>query len=413
MSEAEEYPVLIAPSGGVPRVVDTPEALADSRARLAEASAPVAIDTERAHGYRYTAKAYLIQIRREDAGTHLIDPIPFEDGRPRADFAELAEDLAEAVWILHAAAQDLPCLAEVNLLPRKLFDTELAARLLGLPRVNLSALMETALGVTLLKEHSAADWSTRPIPADWLTYAALDVEALSDLRSWLIERLEAEGKLDWAEQEFTHLVEHAADPPPVRRDPWRRTAGIHNLRSGRALALVRELWQAREQIAAAEDRAPGRVLSDRAITALAAKLDGGHQDRLGPSDLRSVHDFRRPRQAAYEPTWLAALERAAELSPAELPARHVPPEGPPQPKSWERRWPDSFARYQRIRPALIKLAEELGMPVENLITPDHLRRLLWDSPATTDAASVESKLGALGARPWQRDLVVPRITALW
>ena len=95
---------------------------------------------------------------------------------------------------------------------RDRFDTELAGRLIGMPKANLSALMEQALGLSLLKEHSAADWSRRPIPEDWLAYAALDVERLSDLRDWLVERLTEAGKLDWAEQavSYTHL-----HPPPA------------------------------------------------------------------------------------------------------------------------------------------------------------------------------------------------------
>lgn len=416
MSEAEPaagYPVLATPADGIPPVIDTAAALAATRAALAAGTGPLAIDTERAHGYRYAAKAYLIQIRREGAGTHLIDPTAFEDGHPRADLHEFADDLAGAEWILHAATQDLPCLAEVHMLPRQLFDTELAGRLLGLPRVSLGALMEQALGLSLLKEHSAADWSTRPIPSDWLAYAALDVERLTDLRDWLITELEAAGKLDWAHQEFRYLAEHAADLPQPRRDPWRRTNGLHAVRSPAALAVVRELWQAREELAIAEDQAPGRILPDRAITELAGLLEQGHKSRLTRADLVGVRSFRHRRAASHENEWLAALDRAAALPKSELPPRHLPLDGPPQPRSWERRWPDSFARYGRIRPALIEIAEQLQVPVENLITPDHLRRLLWDSPSRTDEATVDARLAEFGARQWQRGIVVPVITRFW
>ncbi len=410
---AEGYPILAVPADGIPAVVDTPAALAAARAALRSGQGPLAIDTERAQGYRYSAKAYLIQVRRQGSGTHLIDPTAFEEGHPRADLHEFAAELAEAEWILHAASQDLPCLAEVHFLPTHLFDTELAARLLGLARVSLGSLMEQALGLGLLKEHSAADWSRRPIPEDWLAYAALDVERLAELREWLIERLSAVGKLEWAEQEFTYLAEHAADPPQPRKDPWRRTSGLHALHTPAALAVVRELWQVREELASAEDRAPGRVVPDRAITDLAARLENDHKARLTRADLRAVRGFGNRVAARYEARWLEALDHAAGLPKADLPARNLASDGPPMPRSWERRWPDSFTRFNRVRPALIELAATLEVPVENLLSPDHLRRLLWDSPRTTTTVEVDARLAQLGARQWQRDLVVPVITANW
>ena len=409
----EGYPVLTVPADGIPDVVDTPEALAATRAALRDGEGPLAIDTERAQGYRYTAKAYLIQVRRDGSGTHLIDPTAFEDGEPRADFHDFADELAEAEWILHAASQDLPCLAEVQFLPTHLFDTELAARLLGLNKVSLGALMEQALGITLLKEHSAADWSRRPIPSDWLAYAALDVERLAELREWLIERLSAADKIEWAHQEFAYLAAHATDPPHTRTDPWRRTSGLHGLNSPAALAVVRELWQVRDTLARAEDRSPGRVVPDRAITDLAARLETDHKARLTRADLRSVRGFSNRVAARFESHWLDALDRAASLPRAELPPRSVTPDGPPMPRSWERRWPSSFARFNRVRPALIERAGELEVPVENLLSPDHLRRLLWNSPDQITAEEVDARLAELGARPWQRELAVPVITAQW
>jgi len=407
------FPVLATPADGVPPIVDTVEALAASRAALAAGHGPVGVDTERAHGYRYTAKAYLIQLRREGSGTHLIDPIAFEGDQPRADFSAIADDLAGVDWILHAASQDLPCLAEVKLLPTQLFDTELAARLLGLPRVNLSALMEQALGLSLAKEHSAADWSKRPIPEDWLNYAALDVERLSELREWQIERLTEAGKLDWAMQEFQHLAEHAADPPTPRKEPWRRTTGLHTLRSLAGLAVARELWLTREELARAEDRAPGRVLPDRNIVEVAHSVESSRERGIDRTWLRSVPGFAKRSALRNEQHWLAAVKKAVQLPKSELPARHLIPDGPPQPRAWERRWPDSFARFNRVRPALIEKAESLQLPVENLLSPDHLRRLLWDSPATMDAAEADRQLAEFGARQWQRDIVVPVIIQLW
>lgn len=406
------YPILTSPADGVPDVIDTPDGYQAMLASLAAGDGPVSLDTERAHGFRYTAKAYLIQVRRQGSGTHLLDPVAFEDGRPRADLSDLAAVLGDAEWILHAASQDLPCLSEVRMWPRRLFDTELAARLLGFPRVNLNALMEHALGISLLKEHSAADWSRRPLPEDWLAYAALDVERLDDLRVWLIDELTSAGKLDWARQEFDHLVAHAADPVVPAADPWRRTSGLHDVHTGLGLAVVRALWYARDAIAAADDRAPGRILNDRSITELAAGIE---RTKAGVSrtELRRIRGFSMRLAARHEATWLAAIDAALALPKADLPPRHVETTGPPQPRAWQNRWPESFARWSRVRPALVARAEELTLPVENLVSPDIVRRLLWEAPATMDEARLTERLTELGARPWQRELVAPVILAAW
>ena len=405
-------PTLERPADGVPPVTDTPEAYRSAHDALVAGHGPLALDTERAHGFRYAPKAYLIQLRRAGAGTVLLDPVAFEDGRPRADLSGLAADLAGAEWIIHAATQDLPCLAEVGLLPTHLFDTELAARLLGLPKVNLSTVMEQALGVGLRKAHSADDWSTRPLPADWLVYAALDVELLIDLRDWLDDQLVSAGKRDWAAQEFAHLVEHASDVPRLRTESWRRTSGLHEVRSRRGMEVVRDLWESRDAIAAATDRAPGRILPDRAIVGVATLFDKDEPE-VTPALLRRVPSFGMRRAAAYEKEWLDALRRAADRPKPDLPVKSSPREGPPPPRVWNGRWPDSYARWNRVRPALIALAEEVNVPIENVIAPDALRGLLWNSPARTSAAEVDARLAAFDVRPWQRDLVVGVIVANW
>ncbi|MEI6623113.1 MAG: HRDC domain-containing protein, partial [Actinomycetes bacterium] len=252
---------LTEPSGGIPSVVADDAALQNSIERLLAGTGPIAIDAERAGGYRYRQSAYLIQLRRRGSGSHLIDPTMFDD------LVNLGEAIADQEWILHAASQDIPCLTELGLVPNRLFDTELAGRLLGRPRVGLAALTETELGFTLAKEHSAADWSTRPLPADWLRYAALDVELLVELRDVLDSELRRRGRWEWAQQEFDHV--RLTSIRPVRTEPWRRTSGIHRARTARQLAIVRELWLHRDRVARDRDLAPGRVLSDAAIAAAA------------------------------------------------------------------------------------------------------------------------------------------------
>ncbi|KGM17159.1 hypothetical protein N867_09515, partial [Actinotalea fermentans ATCC 43279 = JCM 9966 = DSM 3133] len=229
---------LTEPADGVPDVVDTPEALAAVVAAFAAGHGPVAVDAERASGYRYGQRTYLVQLRREGAGTAIIDPVALPD------LSALSAALRGVEWVLHAASQDLPGLAEQGLVADEVFDTELAARLLGMERVGLAAVVADVLGLGLAKEHSAVDWSTRPLPRDWLRYAALDVELLVQVRDVLAGRLAEAGKAEWARQEFAAVRD--APPAPPRVEPWRRTSGLHAVRSTRGLAVVRALWEARD-----------------------------------------------------------------------------------------------------------------------------------------------------------------------
>src|ERR1022692_3355247 len=248
---------LLEPRDGMPPLVVTAEALAEAASALRAGTGPVAVDAERASGFRYGHRAFLVQLRRRDAGTVLIDPVACPD------LSGVDAAIGDAESVLHAAGQDLPCLTELGFRPRKLFDTELAGRLLGYPKVGLGTLVEEVLGLSLEKTHSAADWSTRPLPDEWLRYAALDVEVLVELRDELAAQLAEQGKTSWAEQEFAAIL--AARPAPPRTDPWRRTSGIHRIRSRRSLAVIRELWLERDLIARRRDISPTRILIDAAI----------------------------------------------------------------------------------------------------------------------------------------------------
>ena len=399
----QEAELLTEPSEGVPPLVTTPHALHKAVFALRGGRGPVAMDAERAHGFRYSQRAYLIQLRRAGSGTHLVDPAAF--GQP-ADLSALGAAVSEAEWVIHAAGQDLPCLYEVGLVPKTLFDTELAARLLGYPRVALGTMIEELLGVRLLKEHSASDWSKRPLPQEWLIYAALDVELLIELRHELAARLVAAGKWSWAEQEFAALVASAGLSPEPRRDPWRRTSGIHHVHTRRGLAYVAELWYARDAIAQRLDRAPGKILPDIAITELAAHK---HPDR---ATLREIPAFSRRQAKRAEASWLEALDVVAQTPESAHPPMHVPNDGPPQSRLWPAKNPGAAARLAAMRGALLAIAEQNELPMENLLTPDHLRRLAWRPPAPVTEESVDQALADRGARPWQRDLTVRAITSV-
>ena len=398
--EAPPAPLLTL-RDGLPHVTDTDEGLRSACAAIAAGSGPVGLDAERASGYRYSNRAYLIQLRREGSGTWLIDPIGLSTVAP------LERALAGTDWILHAATQDLPCLAELGIRPQaELFDTELAGRLLGYPRVGLGTLVERVLGYSMLKEHSAADWSTRPLPESWLEYAALDVEVLIELRDALERELEAAGKAEWARQEFEYL---RSFQQPTRVDAWRRTSGSHKVRGRRGLAAVRELWEARDAIAQQRDVTPGRILPDSAIVAAASEL---------PTDrnaLLSTKGFHGRGAERYSNRWVAALKRAAELPEDELPTRAPRGDGPPTPRAWVERDPVAARRLTLARDAVAGLSERVNVPVENLLTPDYLRRTLWTPPSTRQPGElldqVTAMLAAYGARGWQIALTAPLLTA--
>ncbi|MEU8656804.1 ribonuclease D [Actinoplanes philippinensis] len=383
---------LTAPRDGTPAPVETAAELAEVVSRMAAGTGPIAVDAERASGYRYTQRAYLVQLRRAGSGTVLIDPLPLDDLRT------LDAALADTEWVLHAASQDLPCLAELGMRPRRLFDTELAARLAGFERVGLAALTEQLLGYSLEKHHSAADWSTRPLPESWLTYAALDVELLTDLRDVLADELDRQDKTAWAAEEFAALVAGADRPPRVRPDPWRRTSGIHRVRGARAQSRVRALWYARDGVAARRDSAPGRVLPDSAIVAAAEMDPKDERTLLGIPGFggRSVRRLAR--------IWLDALDQARSLPDDALPVNQ-PVDGPPPPHRWAERDPIAAARLARCRAVVVGTAEEHNLPPENLISPDFIRRLAWSPPDEITPRTVGDTLLGFGARNWQVGLL--------
>lgn len=370
------------------RVIDTASGLIDASATLVGGVGPVAVDVERASGFRYSQRAYLVQVFRRGAGLFLFDPPPI------GAFDALHDAIGDVEWVLHAASQDLPSLRELHLQPQVIFDTELAARLLGHERVGLGAVVEDTLGVTLAKAHSAADWSTRPLPQSWLEYAALDVEYLIDARDALAGELAEQGKVEIARQEFEAVLQRP--PRPAREEPWRRLSGLHTVRGRRALAVARGLWQAREDYARSEDVAPGRLLPDRSIVA-AVLADPPSKQALAGTKLFAGRASRTQLDR-----WWAAIETARASS--ELPVERVPSDALPPPRAWADRNPDADRRLKAARPAVEARAGALHMPVENLLTPDTLRRVAWAPPLDpSDVAALRAQLAQWGARAWQID----------
>jgi ribonuclease D len=383
--------LLLEPRDGLPPLVATSTDLVAATAALRAGTGPVAVDAERASGFRYGQRAFLVQFRRNGAGTVLIDPVACPD------LSGLDAALTGTEAVLHAASQDLACLADLGYRPRQLFDTEVAGRLLGCPRVGLAAMVESMLGLGLEKSHSAADWSTRPLPVEWLRYAALDVEVLIELRDVLAGRLAEEGKIEWALQEFAAVL--GAEPHVPRTDPWRRTSGIHRVRNRRGLAVVRELWLERDRIAQHRDVSPGKVLPDSAIVEAARMVPGE------PAELTAIPGFTGRAARRHQADWLRAVGRARALPDRALPPSSAPPgDGPPPAHRWPDRDPEAATRLTAARAVVAALADSHHLPAENVLPPDSVRRLAWQPPADLNPAAVGADLAGYGARPWQIEL---------
>jgi ribonuclease D len=392
--------LLTAPYLGLPDLISTPEQFEEMLSSLAQGEGPFAVDAERASGYRYSSRAYLIQIKRKNGGLHLVDPIPFGINSPY--FERLNQLISGQEVILHASTQDLPCLREVGINPTLLFDTELAGRLIGLPRVGLGALVESLLDIALAKEHSAQDWSIRPLPEDWLNYAALDVELLIELRNGIEKLLIEKKKLKWALQDFASIL--AAPPTPKRVDPWRRTSGVHKIKKRTQLAVVKSLWEARDDLAQHLDISPGRVLSDAAISTIALASESSPL-----TNKRELEKVLRPiglRARWFEntPRWIKAVEGALALPEDQLPPLKSKSDSLPPIKIWRERFPEKFIPLSHARFNFALKAEELELPVENLLTPELLRQICWRLP---EPSEVDSLLISMGARPWQVEIATP------
>jgi ribonuclease D len=387
-----ELPLLAAPRAEV-FLVETPEELEEAVATLAAGTGPFAVDAERASGFKYSQRAYLIQVFRLGSPIYLIDPAAIAPAADPAPFAALARVMNGDAWILHAASQDIPCLRELGLEAPALFDTELGSRIAGLERVGLGAVTEALLGVRLAKEHSAVDWSTRPLANDWLNYAALDVDVLFELWAAVEAVLVERKKFSWAEQEFAATL--AAQPKAAKIDKWRGMTGLHEVKDSKKLAIARELWMAREALAIKLDVSPGRLIPDASIVNVVRETPKSKPQLAGN------RSFVGRASRSYIDTWWKAIEEG--VNSRDLPALKVVSTGIPNHRIWPTRFPEADRRLKIIRPLVASLAEEHGLPVENVLTPDYLRTICFEPPAF-DLESVSNALRALGAREWQVEL---------
>lgn len=386
----QELPLVTEPAEGTPPVATTSSQIQLAIRKLAAGTGPFAIDTERASGFKYYPRAYLIQIKREGAPITLIDPTHV------SSLGALAQVLSEDLWVLHAADQDLPCLKELGLVPRRIFDTEVAAQLLGYKHFSLGALVEQIMGVRLAKEHSAANWSMRPLPTDWLNYAALDVEYLLPMRKILLEALIERGRWEWAQEEFA-TIRHAR-PKPQLAEPWRKLPGRGKLRSRRELAILRALWTVREEVARENDLAPGIIISNRNLIELV---------KMQPKTKRDMMRFRQMRDrrvAPYLTQFATALRQAWTLDEKFCPSvkEILDPGQPPKPRAWDGLRPAAAVKLKALSEAVNEKAAELDIPHEMLLRPRIRQSVIWNWDEKHDAVT---ELRQYGAREWQIQII--------
>lgn len=454
----KEPKLLKEPREGVPEVIDTLESYKEYCNLLAAGSGPLAADAERASGFRYGHEDWLIQFKRKGAGIGLLDPIALE--KLGVDWNEFNKAVGDAPWIIHDSMQDLPGFFDIGLRPRALFDTEIAAKLLGRKRFGLSSVTEYYLGLTLAKEHSAADWSYRPLPRDWRNYAALDVELLIELEEVMSSELKKQGKLLWANQEFAHLLSKGAQKKAPHPNPWLRISHISVLMHDKiGLMIAKELWQKRDELARQYDIAPTLLLSDAAI------IEAGKRKPSNSREFRSIRIlnervrihtgseqdkmFERyaPIQRKIKPNvWKAVIEDAISRAksgevaivsklddssskygnyndsgdfgdtgnsadPGDSADSSDAQESQAAPRSmkyWRDHHPKRYERLQNVKQSLIKIAEDTHTPTEIIIKPQIIRNLCWQD--NIEHIDVKEFLVEQGARTWQSDLIAESVT---
>ena len=400
---------LTAPEGGTPKVIENETDFSRALQELTGGTGPIAIDAERASGFKYSSRAYLIQLNRRNGGLHLLDPIALQNSPL---IAKLSDLISQNESIIHASSQDLPCLREFGIHPKKLFDTELGARIAGFPKVGLAPLCENLLEISLAKEHSAVDWSIRPLRSEWLDYAALDVAVLIDLRDKVEAALRDSNKLAWAEEEFAASLEAELLKP--RSEPWRRTSGMHQIRSRFELAIIRSLWQARDEIAKDIDLAPGRLLNDAVIIELARNKPKKREEFLNLPIVKMR--IRNEIQISYIDRWLSVLNEAYRIPEENWPEMRARGDSLPAPRIWREKFPIANAQLQHVRRSLAEISEKYSIPQENLLSPEILKRVIFNSGkeevmsySESQVSEIRSRLRELGARNWQVEMVADAV----
>ncbi len=369
-------------------LVETDEGLAAALKVITESQEPLAIDAERASGFRYGQRAYLLQVGVSGKAIFLIDPVAeYSAGL----WTELKVVLSTKPWIIHAASQDIPCLAELGITPKEILDTELGSRILGLPRVSLGTITEHYLSLKLAKEHSAVDWSERPLRQEWLEYAALDVDVLHELWSCVEADLIANSKMEIAKEEFHFLTIPQSKPPKI--DRWRSLTGLHEIKDARSLTIAKHMWEAREKLAMDRDYAPGRLIPDAAIVAAVKALP------KSKSELSSLRSFTGKASRTFLDTWWDAYTSGTTTK--DLVELRVKATGIPNHRNWPQKFPEANSRLIAVKAVIADLSAAMSIPPENILSPEIARAICFEPPQVLSAETIGEFLRSKNARNWQ------------
>lgn len=367
-----------------PEIIDAPAAAA-RQLRAITATREIAVDTEGASFHRFVDRIYLLQLSTREH-TSIIDPlaVPAETLAPLGTL--LADPGVEKTF--HDADYDLRLLKrDYGWEVRHIFDTRIAAQLLGLKAFGLAALLERFLGVTLDKKHQRADWSMRPLPRDMLTYAAQDTMYLLDLRDLLRDELRAKGRLDWAMEEFARLegTRWEEDEIPAA---FLRIKGARDL-TRRELAVLRELVAWRDAIARSLDRAAFRVAGNEQLLEIART-----QPRT-PDDLGKIRGLSRAILERRSHELLDAVRRGNEVAEADLPRF-------PKAPRWDRD-PRFDAKVAALKTVRDELSQRLDLDPGVLASRERIEILARREPKTMEELGQIPEL-----RRWQIDLMGER-----
>ena len=345
----------------------------------------VAVDLEAAGFHRYSDRVCLLQVSSSDQNfvvdTLAVDPSPVLRGPLESPTVTV---------LLHGGDYDLRLLdRDLDLHPVKLFDTQTAAALLGEPSLGLAALLEKYLDVHVSKKYQRADWARRPLPDEMLDYAASDTRHLHELADLLTERLEAVGRRSWAEEETT-LMEGLRWNADGDVDPVTKVKGVRDLEL-RQVALLREAWFWRDEVARARDRAPFRVAGDPAL------LEVVRERPLDVSALGRIRGFSPQLAGRSGKELLDRLEQTDRLDDSELVGYPRGPAGPRHPQ------PEVEEIANRLKSIRNDVAEALGVDRGVLMSNTAILEIARIHPR-----SVEELAGVAGVRRWQSETLADR-----
>jgi ribonuclease D len=359
--------------------LNTPDAVARFLTSIAHIDA-IALDTEGASYHRFVDRIYLLQLSTRDSSA-IIDPLPI--GTPPVLGQLLESPHVEVVF--HDADYDLRLLQQdYGWHVRNIFDTRVAAQLLGIRAFGLAALLERYFGVKLDKKHQRADWSRRPLTPDMLEYAALDTMYLLALRDRLAEALDRAGRRAWAREEFALLEGTRWEAEDVD-SAFLRLKGARDL-TRRGLAVLRELVPWRDALARQADRATFRVIGNEQLLAI-AKEQPATRDALA-----AIKGMPRGLLESRGAELVAAVRRGLEVPDADLPRF-------PRAPRWERD-PDFDARVAALKAVRDETAQRLDLDPGVLCARDRLEAVARRNPATLEQLAEVPAL-----RRWQIDVL--------